>query len=559
VLVWLLDTTSGDVQEINLTGPSEREVWSRLSAEDEGCNTETCARRMEGICPFHRAHQAAQSSHLLIVNHALLLADVAAENRILPSYDRLIVDEAHHLESATTKALSFRLTRTDVDRLLTELGGSTSGVLGRIRYLVRKILRPVQLTEFEKQIQRATDLAFRFQNQTKRFFASLDDFLLEMRDGRDVGPYGHQERILPATRTQPDWMKVEVIWDEAQESLQLLLNQLKSMGDGLADLTDGDLEELEDLYGQFSTLYRRLIELHTNVNAFVFTPQSDVIYWAELNPSGERLSLHAAPLHIGPLMERYLWHEKSSIILTSATLSTAGEFDYLRGRLAAYDADELILGSPFDYENSALVYIVDNIPEPSDRQGHQKAVEKGLIRLCTATGGRTLALFTSYTQLKRTSAAIAPVLAEQDILVYEQGGGASPHSLLESFRSTERAVLLGTRSFWEGVDVPGEALSVLAIIKLPFDVPSDPIVASRAESFEDPFYQYSLPEAILRFRQGFGRLIRTQSDRGVVAIFDKRVVTKSYGHTFLESLPPCTVQRGPLEHLPRVASQWLNL
>jgi DNA polymerase-3 subunit epsilon/ATP-dependent DNA helicase DinG len=295
------------------------------------------------------------------------------------------------------------------------------------------------------------------------------------------------------------------------------------------------------------------------VNAFVFTPQSDVIYWAELNPSGERLSLHAAPLHIGPLMERYLWHEKSSIILTSATLSTAGEFDYLRGRLAAYDADELILGSPFDYENSALVYIVDNIPEPSDRQGHQRAVEKGLIRLCTATGGRTLALFTSYTQLKRTSAAISPILAEEDILVYEQGGGASPHSLLESFRSAERAVLLGTRSFWEGVDVPGEALSVLVIIKLPFDVPSDPIVASRAESFEDPFYQYSLPEAILRFRQGFGRLIRTQSDRGVVAIFDKRVVTKSYGHTFLESLPPCTIQRGPLEHLPHAASQWLNL
>jgi DNA polymerase-3 subunit epsilon/ATP-dependent DNA helicase DinG len=246
------------------------------------------------------------------------------------------------------------------------------------------------------------------------------------------------------------------------------------------------------------------------------------------------------------------------MILTSATLTTAGEFDYLRERLYAEDAYELALGSPFDYENASLLYIANDIPEPNDRGGHQRAVERGLINLCKATGGRTLVLFTSYEQLRRTSRAITPVLAKQDILVYEQGGGASPHSLLDSFRSAERAVLLGTRSFWEGVDVPGEALSVLVIVKLPFDVPSDPIVASRAETFEDPFYHYALPEAILRFRQGFGRLIRTQYDRGVVAIFDKRVLTKRYGRSFLDSLPPCTSKVGPLSELPRAATRWLN-
>jgi len=264
-------------------------------------------------------------------------------------------------------------------------------------------------------------------------------------------------------------------------------------------------------------------------------------------------------LHIGEMMQRYLWQEKTSIVLTSATLTAAGEFNYLRGRLSAEDAYELALGSPFDYESAAMLYLVNDIPEPADRNGHQRAVENGLIRLCRATGGRALVLFTSYDQLKRTAQAISPVLARDDILVYEQGEGASAHTLLETFRTTDRAVLLGTRSFWEGVDVPGDALSVLVIIKLPFDVPSDPIVAARSETFEDPFNEYSLPEAILRFRQGFGRLIRTQFDRGVVAVFDKRILSKRYGKLFLDSLPTCTVKVAPMAELPKAAAQWLNL
>ena len=258
-------------------------------------------------------------------------------------------------------------------------------------------------------------------------------------------------------------------------------------------------------------------------------------------------------------MEQYLWHEKASVILTSATLTANGEFDYLRSRLNADEADETIVGSPFDYETAALLYLVNDIPEPADANGHQRAIETGLVRLAKATGGRMLVLFTSYAQLRRTSGVISPPLADAGISVFEQGEGASANTLLENFRETEKAVLLGTRSFWEGVDVAGEALSVLAIVKLPFDVPSDPIVAARSETFEDPFNEYSLPEAILRFRQGFGRLIRTQTDRGVVAILDKRVITKRYGRAFLESLPACTVKQGPLADLPRTAAQWLNL
>ncbi len=169
-----------------------------------------------------------------------------------------------------------------------------------------------------------------------------------------------------------------------------------------------------------------------------------------------------------------------------------------------------------------------------------------------------LVLFTSYAQLQKTSKAIQAPLAKHDIIVFGQGEGASASSLLDTFKDSSRAVLLGTRAFWEGVDVPGEALSVLVIAKLPFDVPSDPIVAARSETFDDPFNEYNLPEAILRFRQGFGRLIRTQTDRGVVVILDKRVISKSYGRLFMESLPECTLIQGSIANLPEKAARWLG-
>jgi ATP-dependent DNA helicase DinG len=557
-LVWLQGTQTGDRGELNLNGPVERQVWNRISADDEGCTTEACLKHFDGACPFHQAHLAAQSAHLLVVNHALLLADVATGNRVLPEYDYLIVDEAHHLEDATTNALSYHATQADFDRLLRELGGPTSGVLGWTLSSTMHILAPDEYAALNYMVQRATDLAFRLEALSSRFFKNMGQFLLEMREGRDVGMYAHQERITSATRTQPAWGEVEMAWDDAHQTLTPLIDMFGKLVQGVAEINASLTKEDDDLYGSLSGLYRQFEEFYNEMNSMVFSPSSDRVYWVEIQPNGYRLSLHSAPLHIGQLMERYLWHEKSSVILTSATLTTAGEFDYLRGRLSAQDADELALGSPFDFETAALLYLVNDIPEPSDRHGHQRSVESGLINLCKATGGRTLVLFTSYDQLKRTAQVISPVLAQEDILVYEQGDGASPHSLLETFRTTDRAVLLGTRAFWEGVDVPGEALSVLVIAKLPFDVPSDPLVASRSETFDDPFYQYSLPEAILRFRQGFGRLIRTQTDRGIIAVLDRRILTKKYGRLFIESLPTCAIKVGSLADLPPSAARWLN-
>lgn len=559
VLVWLQESESGDRGEINLNGAAERAVWSRISAADENCGGETCVRRMGGICPFHRVYQAAESAHIVVVNHALLLADVATGSRVLPEYQYLIVDEAHHIEAATTSALSYRLTQVESERILRELGGKRSGQLGRLLVVAQVALDPAQRAALEVLVDDATSRAFNFQNLLNRVFSAIIHFLNEQREGRELGDYSHEERIVDATRSQPAWLSVEKAWEEAQLILDPFLGTIEQINRAMKDLSAQGQEEIEDLIGNIGNAYRGLSEMKKQLQALVFEPKPEVVYWVELNPQYQHLTINAAPLHVGELMEEHVWHKKTSVVLTSATLTAAGEFDYIKGRLHAQDAEELALGSPFDYESAALLYLIEDMPEPAERHAYQAQLERGLIQLAKASHGRMLALFTSYEQLRRTSEAISNPLRAAGIEVYEQGEGASPHILLENFKASKSAVLLGTRAFWEGVDIPGEALSVLAIVRLPFDVPSDPLVAARSETFESPFYEYQVPEAILRFRQGFGRLIRSQSDRGVVAVFDRRVLSKQYGTLFIDSLPQCTLRRGKLADLPRAAAQWLGV
>ena len=558
VLVWQMQNESGDRNELNLNGNPEREVWLKISAEDDACTTDTCIKRTGGACPFHRAKSAAQTAHLLIVNHALLLSDVATGSKVLPEYSYLIVDEAHHLESATTNALSFRLTQFDMDRMLKEIGGSNAGVLGRVLGETKDTLRPSDFGLLQQKISRATDMAFRLQEQNREFFNTLSEFATLQREDQPQSNYSWQARILPATRTLPHWDDVEIKWDETGGTMNLLLNALEEIHKAASDLYSDGHDNLEDMIGDIGNVYRRLNEAYNNMTGMISQPNQGLVYWIEVNPRGEKLSLNAAPLRVGPMIEENLWHQKASVILTSATLTAHNEFQYLRNTLGADEADELQLGSPFDYESSTLLYVANDIPEPN-ASGYQQMLDRSLIATAKATGGRMLVLFTSYTALKKTAKAITGPLAREDIYVYEQGDGASPNALLESFKSTERAVLLGTRSFWEGVDVPGDALSVVVITKLPFDVPTDPLIAARSEMYEDSFNEYYLPEAILKFRQGFGRLIRTASDRGIVAILDRRVLTKQYGRLFLESLPHCTIKQGPSVNLAREAGKWLGM
>jgi DNA polymerase-3 subunit epsilon/ATP-dependent DNA helicase DinG len=557
-LVWTLNDPSGDRGNLNLNRPQEKDVWMKLSAEDEACSSETCAGKMGGVCPFYRAKQAAQAAHILVVNHALLLSDVAAEGKVLPDYQYLVIDEGHHLEAATTGAMSFRMGQTDFERMVKEVGGAGSGVLGNFLRVAADLVRPSDYAALTNLVHRASDLAFRLENQARDFFYGLMEFMEYMQEGRPQSLYAFSTRILPATRTAQGWDSVEISWEATGETMRLLINLIGEAYKAASELYADGIQEMEDPLGSLGGLYRRLVEAENAISAMIHDPKPETIYWVEIQPQSRRLTLNTAPLRVGPLIQKHLWHEKEAVILTSATLTAAGDFTYVRNTLLAEEADELTLGSPFDYEGSTLLFIAKDIPEPN-APGYEQAVNRAIAQTAIASGGRMLALFTSYAQLKRAAQAIGPYLRDQDIQIYEQGEGASPQALLESFKNTDRAVLLGTRSFWEGVDVPGESLQVVVITKIPFEVPTDPIIAARSEMFEDPFGEYHIPEAILKFRQGFGRLIRSASDRGVVAILDRRVLTKQYGRLFLGSLPQCTARQGNAADLPNLTAKWLGL
>ncbi|MEA3377043.1 MAG: helicase C-terminal domain-containing protein [Chloroflexota bacterium] len=563
VLIWLLTTEDGDGDELFLPTALERSMWHRLSADYENCDPEHCRFFQRGVCYFYRARRAAEAAHLIIVNHALLLADVAVQNRALPEYEYLIVDEAHHLESATTSGLSFETDRTTVRRLLSEIGqvtgsgqvtGLMSQVLGRCRQadLPRDVMEEVELSI--GKIGQGVDQALR---QLDAFFDCLEDFAQEQKGDRR-SRYSFQMRLTSGVRVQPAWDSIEIACDDFNLPIKDVVSELERLAGGVDELVARyDLPDADELQVQMLGMAQHLEEVRQQINHMIMDPSSSLIYWLEIQPNRDHISLHAAPLHVGPLVEEHLFHQKRSVVLTSATLRTSGTFDFLRERLHAWDANELVVGSPFDYESSTLFYVVDDIPEPGER-GYQRMVAQGMVELFRATEGRALALFTSYRQLRATLRAIRAPLAQAGITVQAQGEGISRAQLLDNFRTGDRRVLLGTRSFWEGVDVPGDPLSCLAIAKLPFSVPSDPVFAARAETFEQPFRDFAVPETILRFLQGFGRLIRTRDDRGVVACFDKRLLTKSYGPFFLDSLPNPAVRHGSVTQLSKTAAEWLE-
>lgn len=562
VLIWLPATRDGDGDELFLPDALERSLWHRLSADFEGCNPDGCRFFQRGVCYFYRVRREAEAAHLIIVNHALLLADVAVENRALPTYDYLIVDEAHHLESATTSGLSFETDRTSVRRLLSEIGRVERS--GRVTGLMSQVLDRCQKAGLPKNVEEEVELSIgKIGRGVNRALGHLDVFFDGLRDfagehkGDRASQYAFRMRLTSGVRVQPAWDSIEITCDEMSTPMRHVVGELERLAGGVDELvTKYDLPDAEELQVQMLGMAQHLEEVRREIDQMIMDPDESLIYWLEIRPNRDYLSLHAAPLHVGPLVERHLLHKKRSVVLTSATLRTSGTFDFVRERLHAWDANELAVGSPFDYESSTLFYVVDDIPEPGEG-GYQRIVCQGMAELFRATQGRGLALFTSYRQLRATLRAIKGPLAQAGITVQAQGEGVSRAQLLDDFRTGGRQVLLGTRSFWEGVDVPGDPLSCLAIAKLPFSVPSDPIFAARAETFEQPFRDFAVPETILRFLQGFGRLIRTRDDRGVIACFDKRLLTKSYGPFFMDSLPGPTIRTGSITQLSRVAADWL--
>lgn len=561
VLTWLPSTTTGDVAELPLRG-GERAAWSRVAAEVEQCNPDTCPFARDGRDFFYRARQRAESAHILVVNHALLLSDMLSDNRVLPAYDYLIIDEAHHLEDQATSQLGFEVERSDIDRVLTALGGSghgsRPGFLNDLEGRIQRSRLPAQARRrASEHLQAQRRTIQRLENHLYQLFNALEAFAQEQaEDGRRTAAHELHYRLTSSARIQPAWDDVTIAWDNMRIALDKLIDGLASLYTSLADDEAETVPKREALMGELAGYGRRLKELRAGLHAIIAEPLQDGIQWLTWRPQWDRLLLNSAPLHVGEILDRHLFANRVSTILTSATLQVNDSFDHIKDRLGLWDVRELSVGSPFNFRASTLLYVPTDIPEPGQPY-YQKTVEKAMVELSQAIHGRTLALFTSHSQLQTTYRAISPPLGKAGIAVLGQGLDGSRAHLLETFKNNGDTVLLGTRSFWEGVDVVGPALSCLVIARLPFDVPTDPIFAARSETFDNPFMEFAVPQAVLRFRQGFGRLIRSKTDRGVVVLLDKRVLTKRYGRVFLDSLPACTVRQGPLHELPEAAAKWI--
>lgn len=558
VMVWLHENGSGDRGDLNVNGPIEGDIWSRISAENEGCRPNVCQFRRKNQCPFYSIRAQAQHSHVIIVNHALLLADAVYAKGVIPDYRYLIIDEGHHLESAATGALSFRTSLFDISRVIQDIGTLNNGYTGRLLTALQPKLTDDTYEELRTITEKITNKAEDLAPELKNLFDCLRQFMDDLREGRPLTIYGQQYRLAEETRSQDGWNEIEIVWSNCEALILSIMKKVNKMAKKVEEVnSDEPDEEIDELNAMFRGCLDQLKEIHDTLEDLFMSPNDNMVYWIDLSGSNSRLSLCAAPLSVGPMIQDRLWNEKDCVILTSATLTTSKQFDYMKERLSAEDADELSVGSPFDYEKAVLLCTPRDVPEPNQPSA-QYVLNQTIISLCKAVGGRTLVLFTSYAQLKKTSNDISPELNKAGITVFEQGEGVSPSALLKTFRSTEKAILLGTRSFWEGVDIQGDALSVVIIAKLPFDVPSDPIIAARAATFENSFAEYSLPEAILKFRQGFGRLIRSKSDRGLVVIMDNRINTKRYGQDFINSIPKCSRTVDSVRNLPTIARKWLG-
>ena len=326
---------------------------------------------------------------------------------------------------------------------------------------------------------------------------------------------------------------------------------------GLSGLDETQVAGLDTLQMEVSTSTAAIGDFREKLKSFIAHPEDNRIYWmAQDNRAGE-IALNAAPLEVGELLQEKLFSQKESVVLTSATMSAQGSFRHVTERLGLEDVDSLLVDSPFDYPRAVLLCIPPDMPDPNNG-GYRRALEQALIDICRAAGGRTMALFTSHASLQAARSGIRETLERDGYRALAQGVDGTPRALLEAFLNDPKSVLLGTASFWEGVDIPGGALKALVVARLPFNVPTEPVFAARSELFQDPFNQYAVPQSVLRFRQGFGRLIRGEEDRGVVIVLDQRIISRRYGRAFLESIPECTRSSGNLRELRREVERWLS-
>jgi ATP-dependent DNA helicase DinG len=415
---------------------------------------------------------------------------------VLPEFDTIVFDEAHEIEDVATDYLGLEVSNTV------------------LKYILDGIVSPkgkgflMRLKEIEaSRIEEITEIVGRLRISGERFFNSLS---MSIDSGRAKKLTINEQLIS--------------LKNDLSDELQELEQSLRQIS-----IDHSDTEECKDV----RTMADRCRSFRDTMDIIIEQTLEEHVYWASME--GRKIRAVATPIDLGAMLNAQLFQIIDRVVLTSATLTVEGSFEYIKDRLGIEDAETLYLESPFEYEKQVCLYIPDNIPDPQD-DGYIDAISTEINRIIDHTGGRTLLLFTSYSMLD----GISQRINREKIRILRQGDGDS-YTLIEEFKRTEKALLLGTYTFWQGIDIPGDALQCVVITKLPFSVPTDPVIEARMESMVkrglDPFYSYQVPNAVIRFRQGFGRLIRTSEDRGLVAILDSRILKRQYGLTFLKSLP----------------------
>ncbi len=553
---WAKNTKDGSLSD--LLRQAAWQVWDKVCAERGNCLGRRC-RYYDG-CFYQASRRRIQNGQILVCNHALFFSDLAIKRAgggaggILPKYDFVILDEAHTIEGVASDHFGLSISESQVRYLLHSLfsGKTTRGFLATLDNL--DTLGAIAAVE-------------QAEAGTNDLFDLLDRWLAKApKNGRVREKNIIEDSLSPAM-------------DELAKALGGLSNQLAAKSKEHRKIVD-DPEEGEKLSGAEYEIEKQRFELQSysdrvagiaaSLRALIAQDIENAVYWVEATgKTNRRLKWTGSPINVAPQLREALFESDSikSVILTSATLSTtrtsggtkrrgedfeesseptAGAFDYLRSRIGLDTSAELQVGSPFDYQKQCTLYLEVGLPLPDDEHFLSAAMQRATHYL-RQSQGRAFLLFTSYAMLDKAARILGPELAQLGYPMLTQGGQLTRGQLLSRFKNTPNSVLLGTDSFWQGVDVQGDALSNVIIVKLPFEVPDKPLTEARLDAIRDsggnPFNEYSLPEAIIKFKQGFGRLIRSKTDTGIVVVLDKRIVTKRYGSQFIAALPPCKVVR----------------
>lgn len=557
---WAAQTGTGDRSELDPT-KEEEEAWAQVNSEAGNCLWQRCS--WFRLCFFQRSRRAAESANLIIANHSLVVSDIKTGNNLLPEYRYLVIDEAHRLEATASEHLGPALNLLELDRQLSALnrrpGNGRPGLLTRLRGL-----GPIS------GLDDLTALTAEARGLAGRLSGALDE-LFRAQPGVD-DDYPQALRLGP-------WVDNRSEWQILCEARDLLANSLNRLAGAL-------IQPLDDLPRRIPDDERRAaLQLEIERAAGRASDQAGIIQgvlqsdldgrirWIE--PFRQRSSqgyiLRSVPLDIGPELNEKLWQPLNSVILTSATLSVRGKFDHLEERLGLRSPDlasplTAAVESPFSYPEQVLVCLPEELPDPreSSQAVWAEQMDPLIHELLLTTGGRALVLFTSHRLLRNVYGRLKDRLEAAGLPLLGQGIDGGRSRLAAALREMDRAVVFGASSFWEGVDVPGPGLSCVVLVRLPFQPPTQPILAARSEALErrgvSPFYKLSLPDAVIKFRQGFGRLIRSRSDRGVVVVLDPRFdpSRSGYGRIFFDCLPGPSFKRAPWPDLKTAINSWLR-